>query len=177
LSDGWFVLRGGRAIEFGLSDPNIHGWTAASIPTGKAHGCRPFPRCRATPLRDIVLTGLQHPRHRRQPHRRVPAERHGFQACQVIKGGKNPVRRPFTAPAGKADSNYTRDDWEGVCDGIGATRPGVAFGPKGSRFEHALVVSDNGMNDKGNPVLPTAPRNCSCSPRRVRMRVFRTRKA
>jgi hypothetical protein len=27
---------------------------------------------------------------------------------------------------------------------------GVAFGPKGSRFEKALAVSDNGHNDKGN---------------------------
>ncbi len=27
---------------------------------------------------------------------------------------------------------------------------GVAFGPKGSRFENALAVSDNGANDLGN---------------------------
>ena len=49
----------------------------------------------------------------------------------------------------KSDSSYTRDDWEVYAMGL-RNSSGVAFGPKGSRFEKALVVSDNGQNDKGN---------------------------
>jgi hypothetical protein len=49
----------------------------------------------------------------------------------------------------KSNSNYTRDDWEVYAMGL-RNSSGVAFGPKGSRFEKALAVSDNGHNDKGN---------------------------
>ncbi|HXJ73857.1 MAG TPA: hypothetical protein VNM37_13440, partial [Candidatus Dormibacteraeota bacterium] len=49
----------------------------------------------------------------------------------------------------KADSSYKTDDWEVYTMGL-RNSSGVAFGPKGSRFEKALAVSDNGHNDKGN---------------------------
>jgi len=58
----------------------------------------------------------------------------------------------------KPDSSYTRDDWEVYAMGL-RNSSGLAFGPRGSRFENALVVSDQRMNDKGNRRVANGARN------------------
>ena len=67
---------------------------------------------------------------------------------QVIKAQK-PCGGAIHRAKLKADSSYKTDDWEVYTMGL-RNSSGVAFGPKGSRFEKALAVSDNGHNDKGN---------------------------
>ena len=47
------------------------------------------------------------------------------------------------------DGIYPHDKMEVYAFGF-RNQSGVAFGPKGSRFENALAVSDNGANDLGN---------------------------
>ena len=47
------------------------------------------------------------------------------------------------------DGLYAHEDMEVYAMGF-RNQSGVEFGPKGSRFENALAVSDNGANDLGN---------------------------
>src|SRR5439155_1712448 len=48
-----------------------------------------------------------------------------------------------------SDGMYQHKDMEVYAMGF-RNQSGVRFGPKGSRFENALAVSDNGVNDLGN---------------------------
>ena len=102
------------------------------------------------------------PRHR--PHRpqrqvvRRPADRRllpvgvAGQARHEDQGDRCPAAARscgsrWTPPG--ADGIYPHEKMEVYAMGF-RNQSGVAFGPKGSRFENALAVSDNGANDLGN---------------------------
>jgi hypothetical protein len=131
--DGWLYYAVGAPTNSGFSDPDIHGWT--DLP-------------RDPPCRDIVLTGLN-----------IRDSEGNLTGSFLPKGTPSKPGQviPAQKPCGgavhrarlKSNSNYTRDDWEVYAMGL-RNSSGVAFGPKGSRFEKALAVSDNGHNDKGN---------------------------
>jgi hypothetical protein len=147
--DGYLYYAVGAPTNSGFSDANIHGWTDAVDPYWEKRtpaGVPPLPR--DPPCRDIVLTGLN-----------IRDTEGNLTGAYLPKGTPSKPGQviPAQKPCGgaihraklKPDSNYTRDDWEVYAMGL-RNSSGVAFGPKGSRFEKALVVSDNGMNDKGN---------------------------
>ena len=147
--DGWLYYAVGAPSNSGYSDPDIHGWTDATDPYWEKRtpaGVPPLPR--DPPCRDIVLTGLN-----------IRDSQGNLTGAYLPKGTPSKPGQviPAQKPCGgaihraklKPDSNYTRDDWEVYAMGF-RNMSGLAFGPKGSRFENALVVSDNGMNDKGN---------------------------
>ncbi len=148
--DGWLYYAVGAPTNSGFSDPNIHGWTDAVDPVlGKAHA-----RGRARAAARPALPG--HRADRAQYPRQGQGNLTGAylpkgtpsKPGQVIKAQK-PCGGAIHRAKLKPDSNYTRDDWEVYAMGL-RNSSGVAFGPKGSRFENALAVSDNGHNDKGN---------------------------
>jgi hypothetical protein len=147
--DGWLYYAVGAPTNSGYSDPDIHGWTDAIDPYWEKRtpaGVPPLPR--DPPCRDIVLTGLN-----------IRDSQGNLTGAYLPKGTPSKPGQVIKAqmPCGgaihraklKPDSNYTHDDWEVYAMGF-RNMSGLAFGPKGSRFEKALVVSDNGMNDKGN---------------------------
>jgi hypothetical protein len=147
--DGWLYYAVGAPSNSGYSDPDIHGWTDAIDPYWEKRttaGVPPLPR--DPPCRDIVLTGLN-----------IRDSQGNLTGAYLPKGTPSKPGQVIKAqmPCGgaihraklKADSSYTHDDWEVYAMGF-RNMSGLAFGPKGSRFEKALVVSDNGMNDKGN---------------------------
>jgi len=147
--DGWLYYAVGAPTNSGFSDPDIHGWTDAVDPYWEKRtpaGIPPLPR--DPPCRDITLTGLN-----------IRDSQGNLTGAYLPKGTPSKPGQVIKAqmPCGgaihrarlKADSSYTHDDWEVYAMGM-RNMSGLAFGPKGSRFENALVVSDNGMNDKGN---------------------------
>jgi glucose/arabinose dehydrogenase len=147
--DGWLYYAVGAPSNSGYSDPDIHGWTDAVDPYWEKRtpaGIPPLPR--DPPCRDITLTGLN-----------IRDSQGNLTGAYLPKGTPSKPGQVIKAqmPCGggihraklKADSSYTHDDWEVYAMGF-RNMSGLAFGPKGSRFESALVVSDNGMNDKGN---------------------------
>jgi glucose/arabinose dehydrogenase len=147
--DGWLYYAVGAPSNSGFSDPDIHGWTDAVDPYWEKRtpaGVPPLPR--DPPCRDIVLTGLN-----------IRDSQGNLTGSYLPKGTPSKPGQVIRAqkPCGgaihrarlKADSNYSVDDWEVYAMGF-RNMSGVAFGPKGSRFENALAVSDNGQNDKGN---------------------------
>jgi len=147
--DGWLYYAVGAPTNSGYSDPDIHGWTDAIDPYWEKRtpaGIPPLPR--DPPCRDITLTGLN-----------IRDSQGNLTGAYLPKGTPSKPGQVIKAqmPCGggihraklKPDSNYTHDDWEVYAMGF-RNMSGLAFGPKGSRFENALVVSDNGMNDKGN---------------------------
>jgi len=147
--DGWLYYAVGAPSNSGYSDPDIHGWTDAIDPYWEKRtpaGVPPLPR--DPPCRDITLTGLN-----------IRDSQGNLTGAYLPKGTPSKPGQVIKAqmPCGgaihraklKPDSNYTHDDWEVYAMGF-RNMSGLAFGPKGSRFENALIVSDNGMNDKGN---------------------------
>src|SRR6478736_979698 len=144
--DGYLYYAVGAPSNSGFSDPNIHGWTDAIDPYWEKRttdGMPPLPR--DPPCRDIVLTGLN-----------IRDTEGNLTGSYLPKGTPSKPGQviPAQKPCGgaihraklKPDSSYTRDDWEVYAMGM-RNMSGLAFGPKGSRFENALVVSDNGQND------------------------------
>ena len=147
--DGWLYYAVGAPTNSGFSDPDIHGWTDAVDPYWEKRtpaGIPPLPR--DPPCRDITLTGLN-----------IRDSQGNLTGAYLPKGTPSKPGQVIKAqmPCGgaihraklKADSSYTHDDWEVYAMGM-RNMSGLAFGPKGSRFENTLAVSDNGMNDKGN---------------------------
>ena len=147
--DGWLYYAVGAPSNSGFSDPNIHGWTDAIDPYWEKRttdGMPPLPR--DPPCRDIVLTGLNIRDTEGNLTGAYLPKGTPSKPGQVIKAQK-PCGGAIHRARLKADSSYKTDDWEVYTMGL-RNSSGVAFGPKGSRFEKALAVSDNGHNDKGN---------------------------
>jgi hypothetical protein len=147
--DGWLYYAVGAPTNSGFSDPNIHGWTDSVDPYWEARtpdGIPPLPR--DAPCREIVLTGLN-----------IRDSEGNLTGAFLPKGTPSEPGQviPAQTPCGgavhrarlKDDSSYTREDWEVYTMGL-RNSAGLAFGPKGSRFENALAITDNGQNDKGN---------------------------
>lgn len=146
--DGWLYYAVGHPSNAGFADPDIHGWTDAIDPYWEKRtpaGIPPLPR--DPPCRDIVLTGLN-----------IRDSEGNLTGSYLPKGTPSTPGQVIKAqtPCGGAvhraklkDGKYSDSDWEVYAFGF-RNMSGLAFGPKGSRFEHALAVSDNGMNDKGN---------------------------
>ncbi|HKB81896.1 MAG TPA: hypothetical protein VKD04_01685 [Burkholderiales bacterium] len=147
--DGWLYYAVGAPSNSGFADPDIHGWTDAVDPYWEKRtpaGVPPLPR--DPPCRDITLTGLNIRDSQGNLTGAYLPKGTPSKPGQVIKAQK-PCGGAIHRARLKADSSYTRDDWEVYAMGM-RNMSGLAFGPKGSRFENTLAVSDNGMNDKGN---------------------------
>lgn len=147
--DGWLYYAVGAPSNSGYADPDIHGWTDAVDPYWEKRtpaGVPPLPR--DPPCRDIVLTGLNIRDSQGNLTGSYLPKGTASKPGQVIKAQK-PCGGAVHRTKLKADSNYKTEDWEVYAFGF-RNMSGLAFGPKGSRFEHTLAVSDNGQNDKGN---------------------------
>ena len=147
--DGWLYYAVGAPTNSGFADPDIHGWTDAIDPYWEKRTPAGVPALpRDPPCRDIVLTGLNIRDSQGNLTGSYLPKGTPSKPGQVIKAQK-PCGGAIHRAKLKADSSYTTDDWEVYTMGL-RNSSGVAFGPKGSRFENALAVSDNGHNDKGN---------------------------
>ena len=150
--DGYLYFALGFPSNSGFADPDNHGWTdIPNDPFWVKHkdglGTTPHdPVCR-----DIVHTGLNV----RSSDGRltgalmpvgVPAKPGQIVKAQVPCGG-SVMRVKF----GDKDSNgiYPHEKMEVYAMGF-RNQSGVAFGPKGTKWENALAVSDNGANDVGH---------------------------
>ena len=151
--DGYLYFALGLPSNTGFADPDNHGWTdVPNDPYWVKHdsegwGTTPHD----APCRDLVHTGLNV----RSSDGRltgawlpvgVPAE----------PGMKIPAKVPCHGSVMRVgldqqgtDGVYAHEDMEVYAFGF-RNQSGVEFGPKGSRFENALAVSDNGANDLGN---------------------------
>jgi glucose/arabinose dehydrogenase len=150
--DGYIYFAIGFPSNTGFADPDNHGWTdIPKDPFWVAHndglGTTPHdPVCR-----DIVHTGLNV---RSSDGRMtgallpvgVPAKPGQVVKAQVPCGGS--IMRVKMADQG-ADGIYPHEKMEVYAYGF-RNQSGVAFGPKGSKWENALAVSDNGANDLGH---------------------------
>ena len=147
--DGWLYYAVGAPTNSGFSDPDIHGWTDAIDPYWEKRTPAGVPALpRDPPCRDIVLTGLNIRDSQGNLTGAYLPKGTASKPGQVIKAQK-PCGGAIHRARLKADSNYSIDDWEVYAMGL-RNSSGLAFGPKGSRFESTLAVSDNGQNDKGN---------------------------
>jgi hypothetical protein len=150
--DGYLYFALGFPSNTGFADPDNHGW--ANIPNdpfwvkhNDGLGTTPHdPVCR-----DIVHTGLNiRSADGRLTGALLPA---GVAAKpgQVVKAqvpcGGSVMRVRFTDKG--ADGIYPHEKMEVYAFGF-RNQAGVAFGPKGTKWENALAVSDNGANDLGH---------------------------
>ena len=151
--DGFLYFALGFPSNSGFADPDNHGWTdIPNDPFWVLHDTEGFGTTpHDPPCRDIVHTGLNI----RSSDGRltgaylpvgVPAEPGMVIPAKVPCGGS--VMRVALDRAG-ADGIYAHDSMEVYAMGF-RNQSGIAFGPKGSTFENALAVSDNGANDLGN---------------------------
>jgi hypothetical protein len=150
--DGYIYFALGLPSNTGFADPDNHGWTdVPNDPFWVKHddgfGKTPHdPVCR-----DIVHTGLNV---KSSDGRMtgallpvgVPAKPGMVIKKQVPCGGS--VMRVKMTDKG-SDGIYPHEKMEVYAMGF-RNQSGVRFGPKGSRFENALAVSDNGANDLGH---------------------------
>jgi hypothetical protein len=150
--DGYLYWALGFPSNTGFADPDNHGWTDVVDPFWEKHGDPALPKTMRDPVcRDIVHTGLNV----KSADGRmtgalkpvgVPAKPGEIIKAQVPCGGS--IMRVRIDKKG-ADGMYRHEDMEVYAMGF-RNQAGVAFGPKGSRFENALAVSDNGANDLGH---------------------------
>src|SRR6267142_5719673 len=150
--DGYLYFALGFPSNTGFADPDNHGWTdIPNDPFWVKHkdglGTTPHdPVCR-----DIVHTGLNV---RSSDGRMtgallpvgVPAKPGQVVKAQVPCGG-SVMRVKFGDK--DADGIYPHEKMEVYAMGF-RNQSGVAFGPKGTKWENALAVSDNGANDLGH---------------------------
>ncbi len=151
--DGYLYFALGFPSNTGFADPDNHGWTDIPedpywlIHDTEGWGTTPHD----PPCRDIEHTGLNV----RSSDGRltgaylpvgVPAEPGMIVPGKVPCGGS--VMRVAIDGAGD-DGIYAHESMEVYAMGF-RNQSGVEFGPKGSKFESALAVSDNGANDLGN---------------------------
>ena len=151
--DGYLYFALGFPSNTGFADPDNHGWTDIPedpywlIHDTEGWGTTPHD----PPCRDIEHTGLNV----RSSDGRltgaylpvgVPAEPGMIIPGKVPCGGS--VMRVAIDNAGE-DGIYAHESMEVYAMGF-RNQSGVEFGPKGSKFENALAVSDNGANDLGN---------------------------
>jgi glucose/arabinose dehydrogenase len=147
--DGWLYYAVGAPSNSGFADPDIHGWTDAIDPYWEKRTTDGMPALpRDPPCRDIVLTGLNIRDSQGNLTGAYLPKGTPSKPGQVIKAQK-PCGGAVHRTRLKADSKYSRDDWEVYAMGF-RNMSGLAFGPKGSRFENAIAITDNGHNDKGN---------------------------
>ncbi len=157
--DGWLYFALGFPSNSGFADPDNHGWTdIPNDPFWVKHpdglGTTPHdPVCR-----DIVHTGLN----LKSSDGRitgalmpvgVPAKPGQIVKAQVPCGGS--VMRVKIGDKGP-DGIYPHEKMEVYAFGF-RNQSGIAFGPKGTRFENALAVSDNGANDLGHRRIANGP--------------------
>jgi hypothetical protein len=150
--DGYLYFALGLPSNTGFADPDNHGWTDIPddpfwVKHNDGHGTTPHdPMCR-----DIVHTGLNV----KSSDGRltgaflpvgVPAEP-GMEIKATVPCGGSVMRVALDAMDG--EGIYPHEKMEVYAMGF-RNQSGVAFGPKGSRFENALAVSDNGANDLGH---------------------------
>src|SRR5437899_6738811 len=150
--DGYLYWGQGFPSNSGFADPDNHGWTNDVDPFWEKHGDPALPKTARDPVcRDIVHTGLNV----RSADGRltgallpagVPARPGMTIKAQVPCGGS--IMRVKIDKQG-SDGMYRHQDMEVYAMGF-RNQSGVRFGPKGSRFENALAVSDNGVNDLGH---------------------------
>jgi hypothetical protein len=157
--DGYLYFALGFPSNTGFADPDNHPW--ANMPKDPFWVAHPdgFPPTPHDPVcRDIVHTGLNiRSTDGRLTGALLPA---GVPAKpgQVIKatvpcGGS--VMRVKIGDKG-TDGIYPHDKMEVYAMGF-RSQSGLAFGPKGTRFENALAVTDNGANDLGNRRIANSP--------------------
>jgi glucose/arabinose dehydrogenase len=150
--DGYLYFALGLPSNTGFADPDNHGWT--DIPNDPfwtkhtdGHGTTPHdPVCR-----DIVHTGLNVKSSDGRLTGALLPVGVAAKPGQVIKaqvpcGGS--VMRVKMTDRGQ-DGVYPHEKMEVYAFGF-RNQAGVEFGPKGSKFEKALAVSDNGANDLGH---------------------------
>jgi glucose/arabinose dehydrogenase len=150
--DGYIYFALGNPSNSGFADPDNHGWTdIPNDPFWVKHpdglGTTPHdPMCR-----DIVHTGLN----LRSSDGRltgalmpvgVPAKPGQIVKAQVPCGGS--IMRVKISDQGP-DGIYPHEKMEVYAMGF-RNQSGVRFGPKGTKWENALAVSDNGANDVGH---------------------------
>lgn len=150
--DGYIYFALGLPSNDGFADPDNHGWT--DVPNDPFWVAHPdgFPATpHDPPCRDVVHTGLNV---KSSDGRMtggwlpvgVPAKPGQVIKAQVPCGGS--VMRVKMSDKGP-DGIYPHNKMEVYAYGF-RNQAGVAFGPKGTRFENALAVSDNGANDLGH---------------------------
>jgi hypothetical protein len=151
--DGYLYFALGFPSNTGFADPDNHGWTDIPedpywlIHDTEGWGTTPHD----PPCRDIEHTGLNV---RSSDGRLTGAYLPVGVAAEpgMIVPGKVPcggsVMRVAIDNAGD-DGIYAHESMEVYAMGF-RNQSGVEFGPKGSEFENALAVSDNGANDLGN---------------------------
>lgn len=150
--DGYIYFALGQPSNVGFADSDNLGWTQIpNDPFWLAHpdGMPSTPH--DAPCRDIEHTGLNV----RTTDGRltgaympsgVPAK--PGQVVKAIVPCHGSIMRVKMIDKG-ADGFYPHNKMEVYAFGF-RNQSGVEFGPRGSRFENALAVSDNGMNDLGN---------------------------
>jgi hypothetical protein len=150
--DGYIYFAMGLPSNTGFADPDNHGWT--DIPNDPFWVAHPdgFPATpHDPPCRDIVHSGLNV----KSTDGRmtggwlpvgVPAKPGQIVKATVPCGGS--IMRVKMSDKGP-DGIYPHNKMEVYAFGF-RNQSGVAFGPKGTRFENALAVSDNGGNDLGH---------------------------
>src|SRR6202453_5398961 len=150
--DGFLYFAPGFPSNSGFADPDNHGWTdIPNDPFWVKHkdglGTTPHdPVCR-----DIVHTGLNvHSSDGRMTGALMPvgvaAKPGQVVKAQVPCGGS--VMRVKLGDK-EAEGIYPHEKMEVYAMGF-RNQSGVAFGPKGTKWENALAVPDNGANDVGN---------------------------
>jgi hypothetical protein len=151
--DGYIYFALGLPSNTGFADPDNHGWTdVPNDPFWVVHDTENWGKTpHDPPCRDIVHTGLNvRSSDGRLTGAWLPV------GMPATPGMKIPAKVPcggsimrVKMDAAGSDGIYQHDKMEVYAFGF-RNQAGVAFGPKGSRFENALAVSDNGANDLGN---------------------------
>lgn len=150
--DGYLYFALGLPSNTGFADPDNHGWTDIPkdpywVKHNDGHGTTPHdPMCR-----DIVHTGLNV---KSSDGRMtgaflpvgVPAKPGMVIKAQTPCGG-SVMRVKISDKDG--EGLYPHEKMEVYAMGF-RNQSGVAFGPKGTKWENALAVSDNGANDLGH---------------------------
>jgi len=156
--DGYLYFALGFPSNSGFSEPDNHGWTdIPNDPFWVKHpdglGTTPHD----PPCRDLTLTGLNV---RSSDGRMtgafmpvgVPSHPGQVVKAQVPCGGS--IMRVKFEDKGP-DGIYPHEKMEVYAMGF-RNMSGVRFGPKGTRFENALAVTDNGSNDVGHRRIANA---------------------
>ena len=150
--DGYLYWGQGLPSNTGFADPDNHGWTEEVDPFWQKHGDPALPKTKRDPVcREIVHTGLN--------VRSADGRMTGALLPVGVPAKPGMVIKP-TVPCGGSimrvalnkqgsDGMFKHEEMEVYAFGF-RNQSGVAFGPKGSRFENALAVSDNGANDLGH---------------------------
>jgi len=157
--DGYLYFALGFPSNSGFADPDNHGWTdIPEDPFWVKHddglGTSPHdPVCR-----DIVHSGLNvRSSDGRMTGALMPvgvaATPGQLVKAQVPCGGS--IMRVRISDKG-ADGLYAHESMEVYAFGF-RNQAGVAFGPRGTKWESALAVTDNGANDLGHRRIANGP--------------------